>query len=134
MFIKPFKTKSNTQIKSTERKKIRNRIETSFKVTDDEWNLLFSSKAAMSQVKIVANNGRAVTVYTSDKRPIFFEMNDDENQLNNVIVPTVYALWQLPELVPVFTTHAAVLPRLAGGADLMLPGTSACPFQLNESR
>lgn len=124
MFIKPFKTKSNTQIKSTERRKIRNKIESSFKVSEDEWNILFSPKAAMSQVKIIASNGRTVTVYTSDKRPIFFEMCDDENQLNNVILPTVYALWLLPELVPVFTTHAAVLPRLAGGADLMLPGMS----------
>lgn len=124
MFIKPFKTKSNTQVKGTERKKIRNKIESAFKVSDDDLNVLFSPKAAMNQVKIIASNGRTVTVYTSDKRPIFFEMCDEENQLNDVIVPTVYAMWLLPELVPIFTTHAAVLPRLAGGADLMLPGKS----------
>lgn len=126
MFIKPFKTKSNTQVKSTERKKIRNKIETTFKVSEDDLNLLFSPKAAMNQVKIVASTGRTVVVYTSDKRPIFFEVCDEENQLNDVILPTVYALWLLPDLVPVFTTHAAVLPRIAAGADLMLPGSNMC--------
>lgn len=132
MFVKPFKTKSNTQVKSTERKKIRTKIESAFKVSEDELNVVFGSKVMMSQVKLIASNGRTVSVYTCDKRPMFFEWSDEENQLNSVIVPTVYALWLLPDLVPMFTTHAAVLPRLASGADLMLPGE--CRLQPIQSK
>ncbi|KAG8245118.1 Eukaryotic translation initiation factor 2D [Homalodisca vitripennis] len=36
--------------------------------------------------------------------------------------PTVYTLWHVPELLPTFTTHPQVLPVIARGADLMLPG------------
>lgn len=123
MFIKPFKTKSNTQIKSTERKKIRNKIESAFNVSEDDLNKIFPNKCSLNQLKIYAANGQLVIVYTCDKRPMFFEItNDEEHSDNSAILPTVYALWILPDLVPIFTTHAAVLPRLAGGADLMLPG------------
>lgn len=123
MFIKPFKTKSNTQVKSTDRRKIRQSITSAFSVTEDELNQLFPSKCTVNSIKIIANSGQQVTVYTCDKRPLFFEISFDADNLTKAtLLPTVYALWILPEIVPTFTTHAAVLPRLAGGADLMLPG------------
>lgn len=125
MFIKPFKTKNNTQVKSTDRRKIRQNITSAFGVTEDALNQLFPSKCTINSIKIIANNGQQGTVYTCDKRPLFFELNfDADNLTKTTLLPTVYALWILPELVPTFTTHAAVLPRLAGGADLMLPGIS----------
>lgn len=123
MFIKAFKTKSNTQIKSTERKKIRSKVESAFGIHEDDLNKLLPSKCSLNHLKLITHSGQTVSVYTCDKRPLFFEVPFDETQLDKtVLVPTVYALWILPELVPVFTTHAAVLPRLAAGADLMLPG------------
>jgi translation initiation factor 2D len=54
-------------------------------------------------------------VYTVDKRPMIFEIDDR-------FYPTLYSVWLLPNMIPYFTTHAQVLPKLANGADLMLPG------------
>lgn len=125
MFVKPFKTKSNTQIKSTERKKLRTKIENAFKLSDDDLNKVLSTKSTLNHLKVILHSGQTAIVYTSDRRPMFFEFSPSGDETKSIILPTVYALWILPELVPTFTTHAAVLPRLAGGADLMLPGTDA---------
>lgn len=123
MFIKPFKTKSNTQIKSTERKRLRSKIETTFKTNEDDLNKLIPNKSSLNLLKLISHSGELIIVYTCDRRPLFFEIgSDDDDSRNCTLLPTVYAMWILPNLVPSFTTHAAVLPRLAGGADLMLPG------------
>lgn len=58
-----------------------------------------------------------MTVLSKDKLPVFFEIADHER-----LLPTVYTLWQVPELVPYFTTFPQVLLKLANGADLMVPG------------
>lgn len=121
MFIKPIKTKSNTQVKSTERKKLRSRIEAAYKLNEADLNKLFPSKCTINQLKVISYGGDIVTVYTCDRRPMFFELDGSES-LANVLIPTVYSLWILPDVVPLFTTNPAVLPRLASGADLMLPG------------
>lgn len=123
MFVKPFKTKSNTQIKSTERKKLRSKIEAAFKLNEDDLNKLLPTKSMLNQLKLNVHTGQVVTVYTCDRRPMFFELSPSGDESKTVILPTVYSMWILPEMVPSFTTHAAVLPRLAGGADLMLPGS-----------
>lgn len=39
-----------------------------------------------------------------------------------MILYSYYSLWVLPSLLPYFTTHAQVLPKLANGAHLMMPG------------
>lgn len=122
MFVKPFKTKSNTQIKSTERKKLRTKIESAFNLKEDDLNKVLNAKGTLNHVKVILHSGQTVTVYTCDRRPMFFEFSPSGDDTRYVILPTVYTLWILPDLIPTFTTHAAVLPRLAGGADLMLPG------------
>lgn len=129
MFIKPFKIKSNTQIKTTERKKIRGHIENAFKISDDDLNKLFPNKSILNQLKLITNSNDQVTLYSCDRRPMFFEFNlRDLHSEKIILAPTVYSLWIVPNLVPAFTTHPAVLPRLAGGADLMLPGISCSPY------
>lgn len=35
---------------------------------------------------------------------------------------SVYTLWKEPNLLPFLTTPEAVVPKLVGGADLMIPG------------
>lgn len=124
MFTKSFRIKSNTQIKSSERKKLRNQIESVFKLNEENLNKLLPNKSSLNQLKLISNSEKQVTVYTCDRRPLFFEVSiEDFHSENIVFCPTVYALWLIPELVPNFTTHPAVLPRLASGANLMLPGT-----------
>jgi translation initiation factor 2D len=42
-------------------------------------------------------------------------------RVNNAL-SLVYTLWKQPNLLPFLTTPAAVVPKLIGGADLMIPG------------
>lgn len=34
----------------------------------------------------------------------------------------MYLLWSFPDIIPILTTWPEVFKKLAGGADLMLPG------------
>lgn len=123
MFIKPFRTKSNVQLKSSDRKKLQSRIAAKFHIANDaDMQLLFPNKGSVSLVKIEAHTEEVVTVYAVDKRPIFFELPATSDGAGAVLMPTVYAMWLLPDMLPMFTTHPDVLPRLAKGANLMLPG------------
>lgn len=116
MFIKAFKQKSNLQLKGSEKKKLRARVLSSFPaLADEDLSKLFSTKTTISAVRAVTHTEENVMIYTVDKRPMFFEWNEK-------IVPTVYALWELPHMIPNFTTFPDVLPKLSNGADLMLPG------------
>lgn len=49
------------------------------------------------------------------KLPVVFEVE-------KIMYPTVYMLWQASDLLYTFTTHPQVFPIITGGADLMLPG------------
>jgi translation initiation factor 2D len=117
MFIKPFKVKSNIQLKSSDRKKLKNMVASKFAaLTDVELELIFPSKATICVMKVMTHSETQLNVYTVDKRPMFYEMANEQ------FYPTLYTLWLLPEMLPCFTTHPNVLPRMANGADLMLPG------------
>lgn len=102
MFIKALKTKSNVQLKSSERKKLQLKVSTKFNVAQDDLNTLFPNKSAISLIKLITHGEDIVTVYAVDKKPLFFETPDQ------VFLPTVYSLWLVPKLLPAFTTHPAV--------------------------
>lgn len=115
MFIKPFRVKNNIQMNGSEMKKIREKVAKQFPlISENSLKILLPNKAAFHVLKIVTHAEVAVTVYTVDKRPMFFEIKE--------IYPTLYALWLVNDLLPLFTTVPNVLPKLANGADLMLPG------------
>ncbi|XP_053690087.1 eukaryotic translation initiation factor 2D [Sabethes cyaneus] len=116
MFIRPFKIKSNILMTGSERKRLKLRVQTQFNAPDlSSLAELFGNKCKVCVVKLVTYNETPVAVYTSDKRPVFFELEEK-------LFPTVYTLWNCADIVPYFTTHPAVLPKLANGADLMIPG------------
>lgn len=116
MFAKPFRVKSNTVIKGSDRRKLKADISAAFPVlTSDELSELVPNKEELNVVKIYAHKGDAVTLYVLNKNPLFFE-------LEKHLYPTVYVLWRFPALLPAFTTWPLVLQKLTGGADLMLPG------------
>lgn len=116
MFAKPFRVKSNTVIKGSDRRKLKADLCAAFpSLSADELSDLIPNKEELNVVKIYAHKGEAVTIYVLHKNPLFFEL---EKQL----YPTVYLLWRCPSLLPVFRTWSPVLQKLVGGADLMLPG------------
>ncbi|KZC12822.1 PREDICTED: eukaryotic translation initiation factor 2D [Dufourea novaeangliae] len=119
MFIKPFKVKSNNQLKGTERKKLCQEILTAYPtLTDDEIQSLIPKKEAISAMKIATHSGQLGKVYCVAKVPMFFQLDF----LHLLLLPTIYTLWYHPNLLKVFTTKLPVVSKLAGGADLMLPG------------
>lgn len=115
MFIKPFKVKNNIQLKGSEVKKLKTRLEKQFQLKENELNTILPNKSSFQAVKAVTHAEQQVTIYTKDKQPMFFELEDG-------LYPTLYLLWLMPSLVPCLTTHPPVLPKLANGADLMMPG------------
>lgn len=117
MFIKPVRPKSNVQLKSSDRKKLQTRIAAHFAdCSTGDLQLLLPSKATVSQLKLVTHGDTPCTVYAVDRLPMFFETQA------GVLLPTLYAMWLVPTLLPAMTTHEGVLPVLAKGANLMLPG------------
>uniref|UniRef100_A0A8C8IG43 Eukaryotic translation initiation factor 2D-like PUA RNA-binding domain-containing protein n=1 Tax=Oncorhynchus tshawytscha TaxID=74940 RepID=A0A8C8IG43_ONCTS len=79
----------------------------------EELSELVPDKEELNVVKIYAHKGDAVTLYVLHKNPVFFELEK-----------RVY--------LTAFTTWPPVLQKLAGGADLMLPGVVVPPSGLPE--
>ncbi|XP_059188695.1 eukaryotic translation initiation factor 2D [Centropristis striata] len=116
MFARPFRVKSNTAIKGSDRRKLKADISAAFPLLSaEELSELIPNKEELNVVKIYAHKGDGVILYVLHKNPLFFE-------LEKHIYPTVYVLWRYPALLPVFRTWPPVLQKLIGGADLMLPG------------
>ena len=116
MFLKSFRVKSNTAIRGSDRRKLRNDILRLFScVTQELASEIIPNKEDMSVMKITTHSGQHVTAYTLNGSPIFF-------QVETILYPTVYLLWKYPDMLPVFTTWPNVFEKLSGGADLMLPG------------
>ncbi|XP_056413983.1 eukaryotic translation initiation factor 2D isoform X2 [Hyla sarda] len=126
MFAKPFKVKSNTTMKGSDRRKLRADVSTLLPALSTE-NLseLMPPKEELNVVKVYAHKGDSMTIYVHNKNPIMFELERN-------LYPTVYTLWSFPDLLPVFTTWPQVLEKMAGGADLMLPGVVVPPTGLAE--
>ncbi|XP_026635403.1 eukaryotic translation initiation factor 2D isoform X2 [Microtus ochrogaster] len=124
MFAKAFRVKSNTAIKGSDRRKLRADVTAAFPTLGtDRASELIPGKEELNVVKLYAHKGDAVTVYTRGANPILFELEKN-------LYPTVYTLWSYPDLLPTFTTWPLVLEKLAGGADLMLPGVVVPPTGL----
>lgn len=116
MFVRPFRVKSNTAIKGSDRRKLKADICAAFpSLSAGELSELLPNKEELNVVKIYAHKGDSVTLYVLHKNPLFFE-------LEKRLYPTVYVLWRYPALLPTFRTWPPVLQKLIGGADLMLPG------------
>ncbi|XP_002742065.2 eukaryotic translation initiation factor 2D-like [Saccoglossus kowalevskii] len=116
MFHKPFRVRSNTTIKGSDRRKLRSEVRNQFpRLAEDDLNVVVPNKDEMTVMKIYSHAGDNVIVYCLHKNPIFFEVEKK-------LFPTVYTVWKYPTLVPVFTTWENVFRNLSGGADLMLPG------------
>ncbi|XP_037680792.1 eukaryotic translation initiation factor 2D [Choloepus didactylus] len=124
MFAKAFRVKSNTAIKGSDRRKLRADVTAAFPtIGTDQVSELVPGKEELNIIKLYAHRGDAVTVYVSGGNPILFELEKN-------LYPTVYTLWSYPDLLPTFTTWPLVLEKLAGGADLMLPGLVVPPAGL----
>ena len=117
MFAKPFRTKSNIQMKGSDKKKFRAEVKKSFPGLDDtSLGDLVPVKEEILVTKVATHSGESVLVYFHAKTPLFFE-------LEKRLFPSVYTLWKHPGLSETtFHTWPPVVKKIANGADLMLPG------------
>ncbi|XP_012277530.1 eukaryotic translation initiation factor 2D [Orussus abietinus] len=119
MFSKPFRVKSNSQLKGSERKKLYEELGKAFpNLTEEDIQNILPKKEALNVIKIVTHNGQLCRLYCIARVPMFFQLDSSVPGF----FPTVYTLWHHPNLLYSYTTHSSVIPKLAAGADLMLPG------------
>ncbi|RUS70191.1 hypothetical protein EGW08_022044 [Elysia chlorotica] len=116
MFLKPFRVKTQTSIKASDRKKLRSDIQCQFpSLSDEDVAKLIPTKEEMMSVKINTHGDDNVIVYSVGKVPVFYHIFKS-------LFPTVYTMWQHPDILPSFRTWPPVFEKLQKGADLMLPG------------
>jgi translation initiation factor 2D len=122
MFRKYFKSKGHTQVKSSDRKKLRQQLQQIYPILNDDLLSLIvplGKGEDFTSCKILLSTGDDIVVYSTNKIPWFFIIDDKIERL----FPTVYLLWKCPDLLPIkFHTHKHVFSKLINGADLMLPG------------
>ncbi|PIA55252.1 hypothetical protein AQUCO_00800166v1 [Aquilegia coerulea] len=119
MFKKAFEPKAQQRLSGADRKKLRRTIKEKFQnVSDADIDLILPPKTEIS----VSKYPNRVLVYSIEAGfPMFFDI--DGRGID--IFPTVYALWQVPELLPAFMLKGGEVSRFViGGADLMFPGIS----------
>lgn len=137
MFSKPFRIKSSSQMKSSDKKKLKSVLKAKYpNVSDEALAELIPNKEEVLVNKIYTYSGESLLLYISQRTPLFFELDKDK-----IVFPTVYALWRCPDLVnllymfifdmmpinvlvqiPSFPTWPQILAKIANGADLMMPG------------
>lgn len=88
------------------RKHLAQRIQDEFPgVTEEKVKELVPGKSSTSCMKLVLHSGDTVGVYVVDGVPMVIETEEG-------LVPTVCALWKVPELVPTLIIHSPVLPKV----------------------
>lgn len=71
-------------------------------------------------MRIICSDERALKIFFIQKRAIAFEVD-------GILFPTIYFLWNFPQVALTFTTTSYVISKIRSGADLMLPGVIANP-------
>ncbi|KAJ8729082.1 hypothetical protein PYW07_006778 [Mythimna separata] len=118
MFAKPYKLKSNNTLKNSEKKHLAQRIQDEFpSTTEEKVKDIVSVKSTCICMKLVLHSGEMVNVYSVDGLPVLIETSEG-------LIPTVCALWKVPDLLPVLAIHTPVLSRVQGGAPVYLPGVA----------
>ncbi|GFR72688.1 eukaryotic translation initiation factor 2D-like [Elysia marginata] len=116
MFLKPYRVKTQTSMKASDRKKLRSDVRSQFpSLSDDDVATLIPIKEEMVSFKINTHSDDNAVLYYSGKNPVFYHIFKS-------LFPTVYTMWQHPEILPSFRTWPPVFEKLQKGADLMLPG------------
>ncbi|VIO94600.1 Translation initiation factor SUI1 family protein [Brugia malayi] len=108
MFQRPFTVRSDTSIRNSDKKKLLARLPPINGI---------SSKTMVSLMHVKCYKGEDADVYTFEKEPLLFTVMGEE-----VLYPTVYLTWKIPDAFPVLVINEFVYQKLLQGADLFLQG------------
>lgn len=88
------------------RKHLAQRVQDEFPfATEEKVKEIVPLKGSCTCMKLVLHSGDFVNVYASDGIPMLIETPER-------LVPTVCALWKVPDLVPMLTIHPPVLAKV----------------------
>lgn len=73
--------------------------------TEEKVKEIVPVKGSCACMKLVLHSGDLVNVYALDGIPMLMELPQG-------LVPTICALWKVPDLVPVLTIHTPVLAKV----------------------
>jgi predicted RNA-binding protein (TIGR00451 family) len=120
LFKKKFKMPGRSVLGKKDCKKLFAYLhEKNFNLEGKEENELMNISEENTFIKVPQTK---ISVYYNHKgNPMFFKV--DQHVGNGFsYIPTIYALKQIPNLIPCFTIHPDVSRFILGGADLMTPG------------
>ncbi|EGG08825.1 uncharacterized protein MELLADRAFT_77268 [Melampsora larici-populina 98AG31] len=124
MFKRPHQTKPAAPISSSARRKLINEAISTFFT-----NLLPAHKQLLQQLmpeglrmaRVSTHLKNPLLLYTDlEGEPLWLKLDKGEG----ILVPSLYTILKFPSLLPILPTNQAVLEKLTGGADLMIPGVS----------
>ncbi|EZG88490.1 putative translation initiation factor SUI1 [Gregarina niphandrodes] len=75
---------------------------------------------ASSTLSVFSLKGVSCDVYVAESLPLF--MTYSAKKKNAALVPTIFTLWRLPDLLPVMYTLEEAVVYMVRGADFMIPG------------
>ena len=142
MFKKPIVRQSRTLLKASAARAVRESIAATFpSLSPADLLLLFPPKSSLLQDKL--SHPAGVTLYSLDPtHPLFFSIPTPSLPSSpspspsppppppTLLLPTVYALWLCPHLLPPLFIHPLTSPPILRGADVMLPGVLHTPHLL----
>ena len=84
-------------------------------LTEPDIDKLIPAGQSVIMIKMETHLGMIVNMYVVDQVPLVLE-------IDSVVFPSVYMLWQYPDILPSFRVWPHLITKLTTGADLMLPG------------
>ncbi|KAK7676959.1 hypothetical protein QCA50_020077 [Cerrena zonata] len=118
MFKKPLADlKTTAPIRTSERRKLRLRVIETYSLPVELGDLLVP-EGLLSQKFSTHVDEHGVAYLSPEGDPLWFTIGKGSDDM----IPTVYTLWKHQDLLPFLSTPSAVVPKLVGGADLMIPG------------
>ena len=118
MFKKHVTEVNSSPLSGKDVKTLKKDLQATYRLSDDQLKKLFPSKADLVVQKL---SNKAKTFACTGENPLFF----DPDGRGNVLLPTVYALWQCPELLPKIFTYSEVSPKVClHFSSKLLEGTS----------
>ncbi|KAI7891532.1 uncharacterized protein EV154DRAFT_464103 [Mucor mucedo] len=120
MFKKPFANlKSFSPLRSSDRRKFQNEAYEAYPSVKEICTKEGASHLMpddLRSAKFTSHNGTSGLVYMSEKQTLWVSVE------NLPPIPTVYTMWQYPNMIPKLYTWGPVVRKLIEGADLMIPG------------
>ncbi|OBZ74898.1 Translation machinery-associated protein 64 [Grifola frondosa] len=118
MFKKPLaELKTSAPLRSSDRRRLKQRVLQTYELEPEAGDFLVPD-GLLSQKFSTHLDEPGVAYLSPEGDPLWFTIGKGSDDL----IPSIYTLWKRPDLLPFLSTPAAVVPKLIGGADLMIPG------------